>query len=86
MALSAGVKRLKTPTQALAKPLTVPSFLKGTGVAYNEAKRVTGVRGVGPDKARLFQFLKPRAYSAIGLDFLDKPLKSVALLLNVNTT
>ena len=52
----------------------------------SEAKRVTGVRGVGPDKERLFQFLKPRAYSAIGLDFLDKPLKPVALLVNVNRT
>ena len=35
---------------------------------------------------RLFQFLKPRAYSAIERDFLDKPLKPVALLLNVNRT
>ena len=37
-------------------------------------------------KERLFQFLKPRAYSVIGLDFLDKPFKPVALLVNVNTT
>ena len=37
-------------------------------------------------KERLFQFLKPRAYPAIGLDFPDKPLNSVAWLVNVNTT
>ena len=37
-------------------------------------------------KERLFQFLKPRAYFAIGLDFLEKPLKPVALLVNVNRT
>ena len=54
--------------------------------SLQRVKRVTGARGVGPDKERLFQFLKPRAYSAIGLDFLDKPLKPVALLVNVNRT
>ena len=37
-------------------------------------------------KERLFQFLKPRAYSAIGLDFPDKQLNQSELLVNVNTT
>ena len=67
MAVPEGIKRLKIPhTIPSQNPSRVPPFLKGRGV-----------RGVGPDKERLFQFLKPRAYSAIGLDFLDKPLKPV---------
>ena len=37
-------------------------------------------------KERLFQFLKSRAYSAIGLDFPDKQLNQSELLVNVNTT
>ena len=42
----------QTPSRnSLAKPILVPLFLAGTGVAYNEAERVTGVRGVGPDRA-----------------------------------
>ena len=75
MALREGIKRLKSLINPLAKPLTVPPFLAGRGV-----------RGVGPDKERLFQFLKSRAYPEIGLDFLDKSLKPVALLVNVNRT
>ena len=44
-----GHKAIKDPSSyPLAKPILVPPFLAGTGVAYNEAKRVTGVRGVGP--------------------------------------
>ncbi len=39
--------------KSLTNPLAIPPFLTGTGVAYNEAERVTGVRGVGPDRARL---------------------------------
>ena len=27
------------------KPIAIPLFLAGTGVAYNEAKRVTGLEG-----------------------------------------
>ena len=38
MALTEGIKRLKTLTNTLAKPLTVLPFLLGRGV-----------RGVGPD-------------------------------------
>ena len=35
----------QTPSR---NPLAIPPFLAGTGVAYNEAERVTGARGVGP--------------------------------------
>ncbi len=74
--IARGHKAIKYPSHyPPAKPIRVPPFLAGRGV-----------RGVGPDKERLFQFLKPRAYSAIELDFFDKPLKPVALLVNVNTT
>ena len=45
MALTEGIKRLKSLINPLAKPILVPPFLTGTGVAYNEAKRVTGLGG-----------------------------------------
>ena len=50
MALTEGIKRLNIPHQSPRKTAHSSPFLKGTGVAYNEAKRVTGVRGVGPKK------------------------------------
>ena len=37
-------------------------------------------------KERLAEFLKPRAYPAIWLNFFHKPLKPVAWLVNGNTT
>ena len=36
MALTEGIKRLKSLINTLAKPITVSPFLAGTGVAYNE--------------------------------------------------
>ena len=53
------------------------------GMSVNTMSVVAKTRKL---KDQLFQFLKPRAYSAIGLDFPDKPLKLVAVLVNVNTT
>ena len=59
-----GDKAIKNPSPLpLAKPLAIP-FLAGTGVAYNEAKRVTGARGVGPDNVAFLSFLVASAGSA----------------------
>ena len=52
------------------------------GTAVNMMSVVAKTRKL---KERLFQFLKPRAYLAIGLDFPYEPLNSVAWLINVNT-
>ena len=45
MALTEGIKRLKTLINILAKPLTVPPFLAGTGGALS-ANRIISSRGV----------------------------------------
>ena len=59
----------------------MPSLNCGTAV-----NTMSGVAKARKLKERLSEFLKPRAYSAIGLDFLDEPLKPVAGTVNVNTT
>ena len=61
--------------------VVMPSLNCGTSV--NTISVVAKTRML---KERLFQFLKPREYSAIGLGFFPKPLKLVAGLVNVNTT
>ena len=53
------------------------------GTSVNTMSKVAKARKL---KERLSEFLKPRAYSAIWLDFLDEPLKPVAGTVNVNTT
>ena len=54
----------QTPlAQALARPIAISPFLVGTGVAYNEAKRVTGLGG------RLFEKVKPEFTRNPGFTF-----------------
>ena len=61
--------------------IVMPSLNCGTSV--NTMSVVAKARML---KERLSEFLKPRAYSAIGLDFLDKPVKPVVGFVNVNRT